>query len=146
MIGAKDQLRRGTPPSPSHRTGQSMDLSPLPSLESGQAKTLEDPWVNLGTEVGSGRNPMLTPQAEPVGEASSTSATVPCAKPLSSRGDAGSQTPSHRKMGMSLHPWGRGEIRTHCFQSTLPSALTSLYFLMRSLRGVWASAAEQVSE
>ena len=104
-----------------------MDLSPLPSLESCQVKTLEDPWENLETEVGWGRNPMLTPQAEPGGEASSTSARVPCAKPLSSRGEAGSQTPSLRKMGMSLCPWGRGENRTHCFQSTLPSALISLF-------------------
>ena len=42
--------------------------------------------------------------AEPGGEASSTSAIVPRAKPLSSRGDSGSPTPSHRKTGMSLHP------------------------------------------
>lgn len=62
MIGAKDQPRRGTPPFPPYRTSQSMDLSPLPSLESFQVKTLEDAWENLGTDVGWGRNPTLTPR------------------------------------------------------------------------------------
>lgn len=81
MIGAKDQPRQGTPSFPPHRTSQSMDLSPLPSLESCQVKTLEDAWENLGTEVGWGRNPMLTPLAEPGGEASSTSASPTCKTP-----------------------------------------------------------------
>lgn len=57
-----------------------------------------------GHRGGVGEKSHVDPPAEPGGEASSTSAIVPRAKPLSSRGDAGSPTPSHRKTGMSLHP------------------------------------------
>lgn len=86
MIGAKKRPSSGEAPLPPLPTGlvRAWTSVPSPALESCQVKTLEDPWVNILELGGVGEKSMLTPQAEPVGEASSTSATVPCAKPLSS--------------------------------------------------------------